>query len=238
MRSIVNLKHGVSVASSATIDLSTPDKADKGEDFSMNTAETTPQSASSSSAKRRNRVVRMRNGATTVRSPTMAEKKVDVTPKEESKNASFKKAKTTKEAVSRPVTVADSINSIVLKIVYETVPGQDLYILGQDEKFGAWDTLKLGLPLKWTTGHVWQVKLSPNSLPKESVFKFIVSEIDGSLTWETRSDRVFDISKITNTLTTSNRLKSKGFVNLEKGAVKMEFEETSGTVTLTYIWNQ
>jgi hypothetical protein len=111
-------------------------------------------------------------------------------------------------------------------------------MLGESPKFGKWDTTKLGLPLKWTNGHIWTGAFSLKSLPKNSVFKFIVREEDGSVIWETGADRTFDLSKITYALRTSNRLRTKGHTTLEKGSVKMELDEPQKTVMLSYIWDQ
>lgn len=230
LKPVVDLKHGVAIASGAQIDLSTPTRKERDEDISLNTAETTPNSVSSSSAKRRNREMRLRQ---------LAKAQVDKNQtevNEENKAKSPKKA-SKKPQTARVSTAIDNISKILIKIYYETVPGQDLYILGEDPKFGAWDTNKLGLPLKWTEGHMWTAEVTPKSLPKQSVFKFIVSEKDGSITWETREDRVFDISKVTYALRTSHRLKSKGNISLEKGSVTMELDEGQSLVTLTYKWD-
>jgi hypothetical protein len=230
LRGVANLYGGVATITPGTkIDLSTPKRGDNEDNSSFNTAGTTPQSASTGSSKRRNRIMRKR-GQKEEESPKVIEtEKTQTKISEEAKVSSIP---------SKPVTAIDQVSQIIIKIFYETVPGQDLFMIGESPKFGKWDTSKLGLPLKWTNGHIWTGVFSLKSLPKNSVFKFICNEIDGSITWETREDRTFDLSKITYALRTSHRLRTKGQTSLEKGLVKMELDEATGSVTLTYNWGQ
>lgn len=226
---VANLYGGVAtITPGAKIDLSTPKRGNKEDNSSFNTAGTTPQSASTGSSKRRNRIMRKRGEKEAEASPKMVETEQTYTSEE---------AKVSNVS-SKPVTAIDQVSQIIIKIFYETVPGQDLFIIGESPKFGKWDTSKLGLPLKWTKGHIWTGVFSLKSLPKNSVFKFICKEIDGSITWESREDRTFDLSKITYALRTSHRLRTKGQTSLEKGLVKMELDEATGSVTLTYNWGQ
>lgn len=235
-------KHGYRVATSTTIDLSTPKRAEKDPIGSpVNTAETTPQSSASSSAKRRGRVQREKTTSKTSATPRNAVLKSKLTEKPEKAAPMMKTFKAKKEAdikFTKPTTVADKVSGIIFTIVYETEPGQDVFILGEDTKFGNWDTTNLGIPLKWTEGHVWTTQVDSQSVPPTSTFKFVIKEKDGSLTWETRPDRVFDMDKIMYTVRTSQRLHSKGCTYLDKGTVKIEYNESSGLVTLTFTWNK
>lgn len=235
-------RHGYKVVSATTIDLSTPKRVEKETESSpVNTAETTPQSAASNSANRRGRIQRERTTSKTSATPRNAVLKNKLTEKSEKVAPLMKTMKTKKETdikFTKPTTVADKISGIIFKIVFETVPGQDVFILGEDTKFGNWDIAALGIPLKWTEGHVWTVQVDPDSVPQTSTFKFLVKEKDGSLTWETRADRVFDMDKIMYTVKTSQRLHSKGSTFLDKGTVKIEYDETKGLVTLTFTWNK
>lgn len=168
-----------------------------------------------------------------VRSP-MAKKmtfnKGDRSPKEEKKE--------TPKTFARQPTASEQLSKVVFKICYETVPGQDLFIIGEDPKLGSWNTEKLKLPLKWSENHVWTGEVAVKKLPKSSAFKFIVKQLDGSFLWENRENRIFDLNKISNTLKTNHKLRTKGSTILDKGGLQVDYEESTGTVTLTYTWEK
>ena len=152
------------------------------------------------------------------------------------------------------------ISEIIFKIFYKTVPGQDLYISGEDEKFGNWGKTNLGIPLKWTPGHIWIGRFSVKSLPQTSNFKFIVQEKDGSITWDEGEDRVFDIKKLQKITNSSHFIENYGDLITEvnperiicqksnkigkkdvllplKGAEKIKYGEIISTLVMTYNWN-
>jgi hypothetical protein len=226
------------------IDLSTPERAARD-----NTASTTPLSTSSGSASaRRTREIRSRK---INQHKQIAEEpaKEEIKPEEEMKvvveaenipkQAIPPKQKSPKDQEpkkSKDITSIDQLSGIVIKIFYKTVPGQDLFIIGGDEKFGNWSTTDLVFPLTWTDGHIWTAVKKPISLPKSTKFKFIVSEIDNSITFEKKDDRIFDLSKLNYTLRTSQRLRSKGFTELKNGSVKVELDKDQKLLILTYDW--
>lgn len=133
---------------------------------------------------------------------------------------------------------SENLNRIKFRIYYKTVPKQDLFILGDGSLFGDWKEANLGFPLKWTEGHIWVGEIPVDELASTFTFKFICKEKDGSITWETRDNRKFDVEKIRYTLKTSHRLETKGEASLEKGAIKFEYDKEDGLVTLTYTWDK
>lgn len=159
-------------------------------------------------------------------------------PREQPKQKSFKQKQDIDVKGTRPTTGEESINSVIFAIRYVTVPGQDLFLCGDDSKLGKWDPSSEKVPLTWTDDHMWVTTLSVKELPLKAEYKFLIREIDGSITWETRENRIFDITKIGYSVRTSNRLKSKGFTNIEKGTVKLDFDSQEGVVTLTHKWSE
>lgn len=182
-------ENGSSTITKAMIDLSTPERAARD-----NTASTTPHSTSSGSASaRRTREMRMKKKQPEpkieqdpAKEEVKPEEEVKVVPvvKETPKQSAPKpkKAKVQEPKKSKDITSVDQLSLIIIKIYYKTIPKQDLFIIGEDEKFGNWSTTNLVFPLTWTDGHQWIAVKKPNELPNYSKFKFIVSEVDDSIT--------------------------------------------------------
>ena len=141
-------------------------------------------------------------------------------------------------AASKVTTFIDHLQKVEFRVFYQTIPGQDLYIIGSHDSFGHWDEHSLGIQMKWNEGHIWTKELSIKEIPSKFEFKFIVKEADGNVTWEPRDNRVYDTTKIKYTLTTSHRLKSKGQTSLDKGATNLEYSGDDGIAHLTYEWGK
>lgn len=214
---------------------------------SQNSAENTPQSGTpgSGSGNRRYRVDRMKKQKIEEKTKTESEtiqvksksKKVEnATPREQPKQKNINSKPNIDSSTSRPKSAEEGITKVVFNVPYVTVPKQDLYLAGDSSQFGAWQTDVIGIPMKWTEDHLWTVSVDKASLPAKSTYKFVCREKDGSLTWEGGENRAFDLEKISYSLTTSHRLKSKGSTSIEKGSVELQHNSKKGIVTLNHTW--
>ena len=234
--------------------MTTPDRESrKNNSESFAGKETTPSSLNSgSSGKRRDRAARARKKKVDeptaetskeeipkTEEPTVSVKKKNNgdTGREQPKQKSFKNKQDFDVKAKKLVMTADSIKKVNFVVQYITVPGQDLFLVGDSSQFGNWDTENLVVPLNWTDDHHWCTTLSIEDLPQKSLYKFVCREIDKSFTWEEREDRQFDIDKIGYSLSNSVRLQSLGHTIIEKGSVRLECNPQTGVVTLVHTWN-
>jgi len=73
---------------------------------------------------------------------------------------------------------------------YQTLPGQNIYILGNLDNLGNWKN-KI-FKLKWTNGHIWKGELSLNRDIESFEYKFVCAEDKpGSERWEQGKNRLF-----------------------------------------------
>lgn len=47
--------------------------------------------------------------------------------------------------------------ALTLTVMYETKPGEDIYVVGSIKELGEWKDIHKA-PLKWSKGHVWVTK--------------------------------------------------------------------------------
>lgn len=90
-----------------------------------------------------------------------------------------------------------SQNILKFSIKYQTIPGQDIYILGSINELGKWKEDKF--KLKWHEGHKWKGTLALNKNIKYFEYKFVcISNRKDFTRWERCPNRIFLIKNAEN----------------------------------------
>lgn len=91
---------------------------------------------------------------------------------------------------------------MTLKVAYETILGQALYVMGNIEELGGWE--EFVCPMTWTEGHIWVTNdlVTPHSTFQ---YKYVVKQAHGEHIWEAGINRLADLTVLTN--------QNKGIVN-------------------------
>ena len=126
--------------------------------------------------------------------------------------------------------------TITFKMIYPTTYGQDIFIIGSHRKFGCWIPEMTTFGLKWSNGNVWSLTWNKKTLPKWSEFKFIIKNSDGSVEWEDRQNRAFDLNIIGYALRTSKNLETQGYALIDQRTIKLEYYPNNENVTLIFKW--
>lgn len=101
---------------------------------------------------------------------------------------------TTDTNQSEPVRIKFQLNK-------ECSFGQHFHIVGDDPMLGSWDPSN-AVPLEWSEGHVWNVKLDIPS-GKTISYKFIMTVDDKTILWQQGPDRILQPWETKNTITVS-----------------------------------
>ena len=64
------------------------------------------------------------------------------------------------------------------RIQYETKMGEEVYIFGDDDKFGNWKEKKF--KLQWTDGHIWKKEFEMNKNDRNIQYKYVVVTKDNN----------------------------------------------------------
>ena len=89
----------------------------------------------------------------------------------------------------QPLVKILKIDKIVFQMKYNTLPGEDLGVIGSIEELGMWDQNK-ALKLVWNNGNVWKTKINFNfSRTNSFEFKFIFISNGRVKQWEDGSNR-------------------------------------------------
>ena len=89
----------------------------------------------------------------------------------------------------QPLVKILKIDKIVFQMKYNTLPGEDLGVIGSIEELGMWDQNK-ALKLVWNNGNVWKTKINFNfSRTNSFEFKFIFISNGKVKQWEDGSNR-------------------------------------------------
>lgn len=81
------------------------------------------------------------------------------------------------------------IDYIVFQMKYNTLPGEDLGVIGSIEELGMWDQNK-ALKLSWNSGNIWKTKINYNFTRANSFeFKYIFISNGRVKQWEDGSNR-------------------------------------------------
>ncbi|XP_057801271.1 uncharacterized protein LOC131016578 [Salvia miltiorrhiza] len=90
--------------------------------------------------------------------------------------------------------------------------GQQFLVVGDDPNLGLWDPSS-GVPLNWSEGHVWTAEVD---VPCSKVvsYKFILEEIDGTISWQPGPDRFLETWDTAKTISVSEDWDSPDFQNV------------------------
>ncbi len=81
------------------------------------------------------------------------------------------------------------------RIQYETKMGEEVYIFGDDDKFGNWKEKKF--KLQWTDGHIWKKEFEMNKNDRNIQYKYVVVTKDNNnIKWEQRPNRILDPNNV------------------------------------------
>ena len=88
------------------------------------------------------------------------------------------------------------IDKIVFQMKYNTLPGEDLGVIGSIEELGMWDQNK-ALKLTWNSGNVWKSKINFNfSRTNSFEFKFIFISNGRVKQWEDGNNRKINYEQL------------------------------------------
>lgn len=88
------------------------------------------------------------------------------------------------------------IDYIIFQMKYNTLPGEDLGVIGSIEELGMWDQNK-ALKLGWTSGNVWKTKINYNFTRNNNFeFKFIFISNGRVKQWEDGSNRKINYEQL------------------------------------------
>ena len=79
------------------------------------------------------------------------------------------------------------------RILFHTKPGEEVYIFGDDYKFGNWKEKKF--KLQWTEGHIWKREFEMNKNDKNIQYKYVLAK-DNNVIWEDRPNRILDPNNV------------------------------------------
>mmetsp|Transcript_39384 Transcript_39384/g.60205 ORF Transcript_39384/g.60205 Transcript_39384/m.60205 type:complete len:122 (+) Transcript_39384:483-848(+) len=82
---------------------------------------------------------------------------------------------------------------LTLRIKYETKFGEQIAVVGNLPQLGNWN-VKKALILKWTPGHVWEVKDLRVTEKPYFMYKYIVLWHGRHRSWEQGLDRIADLA--------------------------------------------
>ena len=89
----------------------------------------------------------------------------------------------------QPIEKKLKIDKVIFQMKYNTLPGEDLGVIGSIEELGMWDQNK-ALKLSWSNGNIWKTKINFNfSRIKSFEFKFIFISNGRVKQWEDGSNR-------------------------------------------------
>ena len=100
------------------------------------------------------------------------------------------------EAPSRGRVEQASEYRLTLKVGYETVVGQSLYVMGSIPELGSWT--EFACPMTWTDGHVWVT--NDLTVRSQAIFqyKYVIKQEQGETIWESGLDRLADLTILAN----------------------------------------
>lgn len=88
------------------------------------------------------------------------------------------------------------IDYIVFQMKYNTLPGEDLGVIGSIEELGMWDQNK-ALKLSWNSGNIWKTKINYNFTRANSFeFKYIFISNGRVKQWEDGNNRKLNYEQL------------------------------------------
>ena len=83
--------------------------------------------------------------------------------------------------------IKDNTITFQIKLRYETLPGEEIYILGEGKDFGNWTNPNF--KLYWSEGNLWTADYTISTSIEFVKFKFVVKG-NNSMKWEEGSNRL------------------------------------------------
>ncbi len=89
-----------------------------------------------------------------------------------------------------------TLQKVTFEIVYPTVFGEEIGILGSGESLGNWKQDKV-IKLKWNKGNIWKGSISINEYNlADFEFKFVLLNNNKISKWESGSNNIVNFNKI------------------------------------------
>ncbi|KAI8476954.1 MAG: hypothetical protein J3K34DRAFT_455529 [Monoraphidium minutum] len=97
------------------------------------------------------------------------------------------------EALAGAAAAAARAVKVEIAVRRETLPGQDVWVVGSAPALGGWD-LGSALALEWTEGHVWRatIEVDPSEVPSIE-YKAVLKCADGPTIWEGGDNKTADL---------------------------------------------
>ena len=122
------------------------------------------------------------------------------------------------------------LNKIIFSIVYNSIYGEEVGILGSIPKLGQWK-LNEALHLKWNSGNVWkgEIKIGVEDL-KDFEFKFVIIEKGKIKYWESGDNNIFNFTDLINEF----QFNKKGKYN----KYEYEYNSNEGNLLIKCSWKK
>lgn len=127
------------------------------------------------------------------------------------------------------------INKIIFEIQYNTQMGENISVIGSNNKLGNWDT-KNPLNLNWNKGNIWSGKFDYNEI-KDFEYKFILQNNGYIKEWENGFNRKFIFHQIKSliepNLANGNIIKLRNIMNQT-----LEYNNNNFYLKIISEWNK
>ena len=122
------------------------------------------------------------------------------------------------------------LNKIIFSIIYNTIYGEEVCILGSSAKLGMWK-YEGALHLGWNEGNLWkgEINISVEDL-QDFEFKFIIVEKGKIKYWESGNNNIVNFTGLINEF----QFKQKGKYN----KYEYEYHPNDGSLTIKCNWNK
>ena len=122
------------------------------------------------------------------------------------------------------------LNKIIFSIIYNTIYGEEVCILGSSAKLGMWK-YEGALHLGWNEGNLWkgEINVSVEDL-QDFEFKFIIVEKGKIKYWESGDNNIVNFTGLINEF----QFKNKGKYN----KYEYDYHPNDGSLTIKCNWNK
>ena len=122
------------------------------------------------------------------------------------------------------------LNKIIFSIIYNSIYGEEVCILGSTRKLGNWKSSE-ALHLKWNSGNLWkgEIKVEVEDL-KDFEFKFVIMEKGKIKYWESGDNNVFKFAELINEF----QFNKKGKYN----KYEYDYNKNNGNLLIICLWRK
>ena len=122
------------------------------------------------------------------------------------------------------------LNKIIFSIVYNSIYGEEVCILGSTRKLGNWKSNE-ALHLKWNSGNLWkgEIKVEVEDL-QDFEFKFVIMEKGKIKYWESGDNNIFKFAELINEF----QLNKKGKYN----KYEYDYNQKDGNLLIQCHWKK